>query len=699
MRRFIAILLAFMLIVGLCACNKDEVKETERDCGVFVTIEADDVYTVSCGTESGSDSASNADGTALEAGFVAHFDFSGEAAESSAKAVFDYSICIYDENLDIIADASFSDNFANNAKIEIVVTKDHVIAYAGDKVTCGETVITFSTAKPSEGISIMTANVSMPNNEAAAEKINASLTQINDTFKGDFKAASKSAYDENVKNAGKNADISDFSMERTVTVERGNSDILSFKMIDTVNLGTEKQITVTGHNYNPYTGAEIKFADLSNDVEGLKAHCSEEVLVSTTENANFLEGSLIFNEGYTETLSSLVSDGHWYMNEEGIVIVANPGDIADADDGLFEFVVPYDDLEGYLKAEFLACTLKGENGDISAEFTNGAKLDDYTLIGSKPDSDKNCVLVSVTGNIYSVSAYTVKYSESEKTSTIADQLFFCSDLCDGAAFIIGNELSGKNPGLLISFARPDGSMQYRLLASDGEGGINVTNPYGGELGSNITEKLPYSGDLNGDDEAETLNASKGDDGAYKLTVTAADGDRTQDLLITEKLRVHLFDLNDNGTAEIIVCGNDKDGNALTYAFSYDGKLNAIKFGDSSHVKGEFKGFSDGKVKMQLSLDMLGSYTVDASYTYSDGKLSRSGSMTFVDNDKYLTTAKELILSDNTILPANYKIRFTSTNGSSTIDFVTDGGLKGTLKVSHENGKWLISGKDYTTFFK
>lgn len=51
MRKIAAILLALLLVLGLCACGKKAETVKERDCGVYVTVEADDVYTVSYGTD------------------------------------------------------------------------------------------------------------------------------------------------------------------------------------------------------------------------------------------------------------------------------------------------------------------------------------------------------------------------------------------------------------------------------------------------------------------------------------------------------------------------------------------------------------------------------------------------------------------------------------------------------------------------
>ena len=103
MRKFLAIALAVCCVFSLCACGSKDTGEKERECGVYITMEANDVFTVSCGTDEGSDSSKNADETAIAAGTVIHFDFAGDKADSTEKADIEYSICLYDKELNIIA--------------------------------------------------------------------------------------------------------------------------------------------------------------------------------------------------------------------------------------------------------------------------------------------------------------------------------------------------------------------------------------------------------------------------------------------------------------------------------------------------------------------------------------------------------------------------------------------------------------------
>ena len=78
MRKFAAIILALLTVVSLCACGKKDTGDAERECGVYIKMEASDVYAVSYGTDQGSESFENADKSPIKVGESIHFDFAGD---------------------------------------------------------------------------------------------------------------------------------------------------------------------------------------------------------------------------------------------------------------------------------------------------------------------------------------------------------------------------------------------------------------------------------------------------------------------------------------------------------------------------------------------------------------------------------------------------------------------------------------------
>ena len=700
MRKFIAIALAFCCVLSLCACGKKNTGEKERECGVYITMEANDVFTVSCGTDEGSDSFKNADETAIAAGTVIHFDFAGDKADSTERADIEYSICLYDKDLNIIEAKSFVDDFSNNARVDITVTKDHKIINANAAKNGGDVVIDMTTASGKDGVRYMSPTVFMSERSEAADKINESLRAMETEYTTKTYQDNYGHYTQNIGD-GTAQGLSAFSMSRTIRSERADSSIVSLRIVDRASLGTTSTLKISGSTFNSQTGEEIKLADLGDSSEKIVNAVSEKILVSFNEDPKYQ--GVFFNEGYSETIKSLVSDGHWYLSADGIVIIANPGEIADAAAGFYEFTVSYDELGDVINKDFIPSSdLSGSEGDVSVAFTADSKASDLTLLGSAAATDIKSLLLSASGNVYDLDVYTINYNESAKTYTLVQQVLACSDMSDGAALAINAELEGTTPTMVVRFKLADGTHEIRLLSLDENGAVKVTNPYA-SAGTVITSRLPYSGDIDGDNKEETINTSTDAQGLVVLNVEASGKTAEVSTGIKEIGSIRLFDLDGDGAKEIYLDGKDADGQAITCAAFYSAAetqpLHLALFDSQSYALGTIKDFSDGKLVVDNEMNILGTYKVKNVYTLADKSFSKaSGDIVFDNNTTYVTTTKSITLSNGSLLATGTKLRFTSTDGSSVINFVTDGGFTGSIPIASSGSGWTISGQPDTSYF-
>ncbi len=700
MRKFIAIALAFCCVLSLCACGKKDTGEKERECGVYITMEANDVFTVSCGTDEGSDSFKNADETAIAAGTVIHFDFAGDKADSTERADIEYSICLYDKDLNIIEAKSFVDDFSNNARVDITVTEDHKIINANAAKNGGDVVIDMTTASGKDGVRYMSPTVFMSERSEAADKINESLRAMETEYTTKTYQDNYGHYTQNIGD-GTAQGLSAFSMSRTIRSERADSSIVSLRIVDRASLGTTSTLKISGSTFNSQTGEEIKLADLSDSSEKIVNAVSEKILVSFNEDPKYQ--GVFFNEGYSETIKSLVSDGHWYLSADGIVIIANPGEIADAAAGFYEFTVSYDELGDVINKDFIPSSdLSGSEGDVSVAFTADSKASDLTLLGSAAATDIKSLLLSASGNVYDLDVYTINYNESAKTYTLVQQVLACSDMSDGAALAINAELEGTTPTMVVRFKLADGTNEIRLLSLDENGAVKVTNPYA-SAGTVITSRLPYSGDIDGDNKEETINTSTDAQGLVVLNVEASGKTAEVSTGIKEIGSIRLFDLDGDGAKEIYLDGKDADGQAITCAAFYSAAetqpLHLALFDSQSYALGTIKDFSDGKLVVDNEMNILGTYKVKNVYTLADKSFSKaSGDIVFDNNTTYVTTTKSITLSNGSLLATGTKLRFTSTDGSSVINFVTDGGFTGSIPIASSGSGWTISGQPDTSYF-
>ncbi|MBP3484773.1 MAG: DUF3298 domain-containing protein [Oscillospiraceae bacterium] len=698
MRRFAAMIMAFILILTLCACGKKDDGAKERECGVYITVEADDVYTVSYGTEDGSENCSHADGSPISVGEVIHFDFAGEKAESTEPAEIDYSICVYDADLNILAVRSFRDDFSDHARVDITVTADHKIINA-NAGSSGDIVIEMENASAGDGVTYMIPRVAMPARAEAADALNSGIKELNDIFTGDQLSANKDAYAANVGD-GTAEGLTAFSMDRTVRVARADSSVISFRMVDRVSLGTVSTLAITGHSYDPQTGAELKLEDLGDDTEKLINAIAEDILTSFNEDEQYKD--TFFLEGYTDILRSLISDGHWYLTGEGIVIIANPGEIAELEKGFYEFLVDFDVIKGIVDERFIPAEREGDGGSVNAVFAADADSSTFTLLGSEASKDIKSIIISAEGSIYDVSVYTIKYYAESGSYTPVRQILFCSDMTDGAALAVNTELSGTDPGMVVSFTLGDGSSETRLLALDENGGLKVIDP-NAKNGKIITDRLPFSADLDGDKTDETIDTSADSEGRLVVSVGSA-GDTAQvttDINTVSSIR--LCDLEGSGNTGIYIDGTTLDGKQIACVLFFDSSaaepLQAASFGSDSSAEGSIKEFADGKLILDTNMNILGTYKVKNTYTLSDGVFTREGGDISFDNEGvFVTTSKSITLANGSILKSGTSLRFTSTDGSSVINFVTDGGFTGSIAIANSGSGWTIDGQPDTSYF-
>lgn len=700
MRKFIAMALAFCCVLSLCACGKKDTGEAERECGVYITMQASDVFTVSCGTEDGSDSFENADKSAIKAGSVIHFDFAGDKAESTERADIEYSICIYDKELNILATKSFVDDFSNKARIDITVTEDHKIINANAGSCGGDVVIEMATETGDDNVSYMSPTVFMPERSDAAAKINESLEALATEYTTKTYQDNYGHYTQNIGD-GTAKGLSAFGMERTIRSQRADSEVISLRVVDRASLGTTNTLKISGISYDSQTGDELKLADLGSSSEKLVNTVSEKILVSFNEDPKYRD--VFFNEGYTETIKSLVSDGHWYLSADGIVIIANPGEIADAAAGFYEFTVPYSELGDVISKDYIpSADLDGSEGDVSVEFAADNSAADLTFLGSPAAEDIKSLILSASGSIYDLDVYTISYNESAKTYNILKQILACSDMSDGAALAINAQLEGTTPGMVVRFKLADATQEIRLLSLDENGAVKVTDP-NASSGTVITSRLPYTGDIDGDNKDETISTAADEQGLTILNIEANGSTTGVTTGITELGSVRLFDLDGDGVREIYLDGKDANGQSITCAVLYSAgesrPLHLALFDSQSYALGTIKDFEDGKLVLDTEMNILGTYKVKSVYTLSDNTFAKStGDIVFDNNTTYVTTSKSITLSNGSLLAKGTKLRFTSTDGSSVIHFVTDGGFTGSIPIVSSGSGWTIGGQPDTSCF-
>lgn len=122
-----------------------------------------------------------------------------------------------------------------------------------------------------------------------------------------------------------------------------------------------------GQNFSTVTGEELSLDDLTDEPEELRAALTEHILAAAKEDAE----ELFDVEGFTERVYDTDA---WYLTDEALVIVAQVGEIAAGARGKVEFAVPYSELEGLIKAEYIPepSETSGTAADLSIAFAEDA---------------------------------------------------------------------------------------------------------------------------------------------------------------------------------------------------------------------------------------------------------------------------------------------------------------------------------------
>lgn len=149
------------------------------------------------------------------------------------------------------------------------------------------------------------------------------------------------------------------SLTRTASVERGDGAVLSLLCVDYAYTGgSHGKGDYVGMCFNTMTGAKLALSDIFTDTGALGAKAAEAV----EAQAAAMDESEGFS-GLREFVDSALEGGHWYLNNEGLALVASEGEIATESDGSFTFVLPYAELEGLIKPEYVpASAPEGASG-------------------------------------------------------------------------------------------------------------------------------------------------------------------------------------------------------------------------------------------------------------------------------------------------------------------------------------------------
>ena len=286
--------------------------------------------------------------------------------------------------------------------------------------------------------------------EAITKALQEKLAASEDNTKDAYDAACE-AFDA-LDDAGREIWLA-YGWSSSAEVERGDGAVLSLLCYTYAYTGgAHGSYDYFGQNFSTVTGKALSIDDLTDDPEALRAALTEHILAAAKEDAE----ELFDVEGFTERVYDTDA---WYLTDDALVIVAQVGEIAAGARGKVEFAVPYSELEGLIKAEYIPepSEASGTAADLSIAFAeDAADMGPIALHGSSIaagdtitvyDEEEPTVIYD-TGDEY---AWINKLDAGEAlaiSSVFMDTPQFCLVLSDGTVLQISQ--SGKDGSLLLS---------------------------------------------------------------------------------------------------------------------------------------------------------------------------------------------------------------------------------------------------------
>ncbi len=193
--------------------------------------------------------------------------------------------------------------------------------------------------------------VSIPENEAAAEKINMAFeqkhTEAQTYIEEDTKLA-REAYEELSEEEKQN--WTGYGYGSTYKMVYASTRILSIEAQSYQWQGTPHPNTWTfSYCFDATTGKLLSLADIFTDRAKVEEIVEQHVLDTITKEP--YKDALM--EDYESFVSDILTEDVFYLNEKGMVVICNPYMVTSYAGGVIEIVVPYEELKDVMHEIYL----------------------------------------------------------------------------------------------------------------------------------------------------------------------------------------------------------------------------------------------------------------------------------------------------------------------------------------------------------
>ena len=304
--------------------------------------------------------------------------------------------------------------------------------------------------------SLGTASVHSDNNDKAAAAINESLDVLYAQLRDEAGYTKRVAADQPDDN------ILKLNYKCTPKAARCDTRVLSL-VFDVAQYtgGPHGQLLRYSRSYDSDSGAELSLDDIAKNASQLRTFI-ENYVIGLAAGDEYLENgeSFLFPD-FEDTIARIVAEGEqWYLDDKGLVLYADPYDIAPYAYGVLCFTVPYSALEEFIDPGYMPAGYEGENGMVLAESGDHFDRSSVSMVGAVTvDEGAQSIILSAEETVYDVKLYS-----SERT------LWQRNYMTDGEAAELKCYIPDVVPNVILEYRLSDGTVITRGVFQSGDDG-------------------------------------------------------------------------------------------------------------------------------------------------------------------------------------------------------------------------------------
>lgn len=309
---------------------------------------------------------------------------------------------------------------------------------------------------------IATAAVSTKD-ERAAQRINTALAQLYVTFKTDSEFTKKVAADQ--------TEGSIIELNYYVSAEAPRCDAHALSLIFDVSQdmgGVHAEYARLSRSFDSDSGNLLTLDSIADNAAQLRTYIKNYVISIAAGEEYTEDGESVLFDDYESTLAAIVDEGrNWYFTDTGLVIYANPYDIAPYSLGVLCFEIPYSALTEFIDEDYMPVTYEGENGIVLGDDGTKINRDDISLLGAVTiDEEGQSVVLSAEETVYNVRVF-------NESSTLWQRNY----LTTGEGVEVISYIPDVIPLIYVSYQLADGTEVTRGIFQSGkDGSIILVEP-------------------------------------------------------------------------------------------------------------------------------------------------------------------------------------------------------------------------------